>query len=204
MKTILCYGDSNTWGYDPAHGGRYPWEVRWTGVLQHLLGEGWRVLEEGLNGRTAAYPEPGRPYRSGVDYLRPCLLSHLPLDGLVVMLGTNDAKYPFALSPARIAGDMDRLLRLAGAVLEEQGATARMLLVAPAPVRAGGPFDYDESSVERIRALPALYRALAQKHGCAFLDAAGPVPEAGCDGVHFTPENHRALAGAVAAWAAGL
>ena len=86
MKTILCYGDSNTWGYIPGTGNRYPRQVRWTGVLQNLLGEKFHVIEEGLNGRTTVMDDPTRIAKNGLPYLRPCLDSHAPIDLVVLML----------------------------------------------------------------------------------------------------------------------
>lgn len=61
MRHILCYGDSNTWGYTPGTGERHAPDVRWTGVLRRLLGEGWEVLEEGMNGRTTVFDNPMSP-----------------------------------------------------------------------------------------------------------------------------------------------
>jgi lysophospholipase L1-like esterase len=89
MKTILCYGDSNTWGYAPGTGKRYLRHERWTGVLQQLLGSNAVVIEEGLNGRTTTLDDPTKPFRNGKDYLIPCLDSHAPLDLVVLMLGTE-------------------------------------------------------------------------------------------------------------------
>ena len=80
MPVIVAYGDSNTWGYDPAAGARFPAGVRWTGVMSAALGADFRVIEEGLNGRTSVFDDPIEPYRNGLDYLPPCLLSHAPLD----------------------------------------------------------------------------------------------------------------------------
>ena len=87
---ILCYGDSNTWGCNPADGTRYPADVRWTGVLADSLGEEYHIIEEGLNGRTSVYEDPVEDILSGIAYFKPCLASHMPLDCVVVMLGTND------------------------------------------------------------------------------------------------------------------
>lgn len=78
MKTILCYGDSNTWGYIPAAGERLPYEARWTGVLQKSLGDRCRVIEEGLNGRTTVWDDPFKPGRNGLKALRPILDTHAP------------------------------------------------------------------------------------------------------------------------------
>lgn len=75
-RIILCYGDSNTWGYDPATRGRFDSTTRWTGVLQTLLGDNFTVIAEGLNGRTTSWDDPLAPGRNGLTYLRPCLESH--------------------------------------------------------------------------------------------------------------------------------
>ena len=103
MKSILCYGDSNTWGYDPQTRSRFPHDVRWTGVLASSLGTGYRVVEEGLNGRTTRWDDPIEAGRNGLTFLQPCLESHLPLDLVIVMLGTNDLKQRFGLSASDIA-----------------------------------------------------------------------------------------------------
>ncbi len=92
MKTVLCFGDSNTWGYDPDASLaspfpiRHPHDVRWTGVLARELGAGWRVIEEGQNGRTTVFEDPHTPHRKGLDYLPAALESHKPLDAVVLML----------------------------------------------------------------------------------------------------------------------
>ena len=90
MKQILCYGDSNTHGYDPNTLGRYPKEKRWTSILQSLLGPEYDVINEGLNGRTTAFDREGEPYKNGYAHLIPILYTHRPLDMVVFMLGTND------------------------------------------------------------------------------------------------------------------
>jgi lysophospholipase L1-like esterase len=92
MKAILCYGDSNTWGYDPVTKGRFPRDMRWTGVLRQSLGDDYLVIEEGLNGRTTVWDDPIEGYKNGAAYLVPCLTTHRPLDLVIIMLGTNDLK----------------------------------------------------------------------------------------------------------------
>src|SRR5659263_446679 len=103
-KTILCYGDSNTWGFVPgSEGERFLWEVRWPGVLQAELGSEYRVIEEGLSGRTTVLDNPLEAYRNGREYLLPCLHSHQPLDLVVIFLGTNDLGDRYPLPPLDIA-----------------------------------------------------------------------------------------------------
>ena len=97
MRRILCFGDSNTWGYDPATGERFDEQTRWTGVLQAALGGDYTVIEEGLNGRTTVWDDPIEGHKNGHEYLVPCLETHRPLDLVVLMLGTNDLKRRFSL-----------------------------------------------------------------------------------------------------------
>lgn len=110
-KRIVCYGDSNTWGYDAVTDGRFPEEVRWTGKLQELLGEEYCIIEEGLCGRTTVFEDPLNEGLNGLTYLYPCLMSHGPLDLLVIMLGTNDSKERFSATPKNIADGMKRLVK---------------------------------------------------------------------------------------------
>ena len=101
MTTILCYGDSNTYGYNPVNGLRYPKDVRWTGVLQKLLGEQYAVIEEGCNGRTTVFEDIAEPWKAGLGYLKPCLNTHKPIDFVIMMLVVKcEAFY----SPLRISG----------------------------------------------------------------------------------------------------
>ena len=80
MPVIVAFGDSNTWGYDPATGSRFPRAQRWPSVLQRELGADFEVIAEGLNGRTTVHDDPIEPYRCGADALPPCLMSHAPVD----------------------------------------------------------------------------------------------------------------------------
>ncbi len=93
MKTILAFGDSLTWGADPVSGMRHPAELRWPNVLQSKLGGGVEVIAEGLGGRTTCYDDhTGPACRKGAKALQVALGSHMPLDLVIIMLGTNDLK----------------------------------------------------------------------------------------------------------------
>ena len=117
MKTIMCYGDSNTWGFMPKlempdveSKNRYPWDVRWTGKLQAMLGSDYRVLEEGLNGRTTMFDCPMEDHRNGLNDIDVALLTHAPIDLVVIMLGTNDTKIAFRMTDYIIAHGIERLI----------------------------------------------------------------------------------------------
>ncbi|MGH2598955.1 MAG: GDSL-type esterase/lipase family protein [Dehalococcoidia bacterium] len=203
--TVLCYGDSNTYGYPAEKVGveRWPVDVRWPGRVQELLGGGYAVIEEGLRGRTTAFDYPGgeRPGRNGLTYLGPCLHSHDPLDVVVVMLGTNDLKVAFGLSPAQIAEALDEYVDVIETeAASRDGGRAKVLLVSPAHVDNTCPdfaarrgVSYDETSVAKSRQLAEYVQAVADKRGVAFADAAS-VAWVGDDGVHLARDAHAALA----------
>src|SRR5210317_1873174 len=110
MQTILCYGDSNTWGYNPSSQQRFSPEERWTGVLQKELGMGYRIIEEGLNGRTTVWDDPIEGFKNGMSYLIPCIESHKPINLITIMLGTNDLKIHFSVSAHDIAESVGVLI----------------------------------------------------------------------------------------------
>ena len=112
MTTILCYGDSNTWGRDPISESRFGKDVRWPGVLQQELGAGYDVISEGLPGRTTVWTDPIEGHMSGKDYLIPCLNSHKPIDLIIILLGTNDLKHRFAVPAFDIAQGILYLARM--------------------------------------------------------------------------------------------
>ncbi len=202
LPVVLCYGDSNTHGADPAGGDRFPRDVRWPGVLAGLLGGEALVIEEGLNGRTTLREDPYSPGRNGLAYLVPCLESHAPVDVLVIMLGTNDLKVTFGLAASDVAAGAATLVD--AALLSQCGPNQgppKVLLVAPPALDA--PSEVMElwgfhGARERSAALPRLYRVAAEAAGVGFLDAAALVAVDPADGVHLSPASHAALARAVA------
>ena len=203
MKTILCYGDSNTWGYNPATEGRYLLEERWVSVLAAALGEGFTVIPEGLNGRTTVWPDPVEgEYKSGKTYLVPCLESHHPIDLVVLMLGTNDLKHRFGLSAWDIARSAATLVEI---ILRSDfgpdGDAPEVLLMAPPPTCVGGT-SFEEMFVgadDTSQDLGRFYRQMAQEIGCAFFDTANVIVSSKLDGIHFDVSELPKLGAAVAA-----
>ena len=107
---IVCFGDSNTWGYNPKNATRYPEEVRWTGILEEMLGNEYKIIEEGQNGRTIATDDPCEGERNGIKVIVPCIESQKPFDLLILMLGTNDLKSKFHYTASDVAGEMQQML----------------------------------------------------------------------------------------------
>jgi lysophospholipase L1-like esterase len=200
MKTILCYGDSNTWGSDPATHTRFDREVRWPGVLRRALGDGVEIIEEGMNGRTTVLDDPFEPFRNGLAYLYPCLVSHLPLDLVILMLGTNDLKKRFNVPASDIAEGVRRLVLCVRQAAVERGAGALpILLICPPPL--GMLSEFDEmfaGGKPKSRRLSTHYEAVAQEMGCHFLDAGRHIVSSDIDGIHLEASEHRKLGLAIA------
>lgn len=200
MKTVLCYGDSNTYGYNPVNGLRYPQDVRWPGKLQCLLGNGYQIIEEGCNGRTTVFDDPLEGWKNGLDYLRPCLNSHKPVDIVIIMLGSNDLKKTFHASAEQIAEGAGTLVEVIQAFTrEKQGFEPCIILVSPPEIGEGicfSPFNgsFSEDAVSRSREFPRHYRRIAEKYHCLFLNAAAYIQPSQTDSLHLPPESHARLA----------
>ena len=199
-KTILCYGDSNTWGFVPgSEGERFLWEVRWPGVLQAELGSEYRVIEEGLNGRTTVLDNPLEPYRNGREYLLPCLQSHQPLDLVVIFLGTNDLGDRYTLPPLDIARGAAQLALLAqrSEAGPGYGAPATLLCSLPQIGDTSSIVDTFSGAVAKAADLLRCFRIAADEVGAPLVDLS-PVAYDDADGVHLNAGGHRAVALAVA------
>lgn len=197
MRTILCYGDSNTWGAPPGDNGRHDWLVRWPGILQQRLGTAYRVIEEGLCGRTTCFDDPLEPNRSGRVYLPVALESHAPVELLIIMLGTNDVKARFNHSAYTIAQGAGELLL---AAKRFQPTIPYILLVSPPHVVATTNLDYSlpfEGSIKKSQELSKHYHNVANQHGCHFFDAASVAQSSPVDGIHMDAENHRLVGDAL-------
>lgn len=201
MKRILCFGDSNTFGYiSGSEHRRYDENKRWTGVLQRLLGLQFKIIEEGLNSRTIISKDlrKGKEGRCGFDYLLPCLDSHDPLDYVIIMLGTNELKVAFNKSAEEIGRDFEEFI--VKPILTRKyynGNVPKVIVISPPKVNSklanvGKEGKYDESSEEKSLLLDGIYKELSRKNDCIFLSAL--MLETGIDGVHFTEGAHQKLA----------
>ncbi|NBO21137.1 MAG: lipolytic enzyme, G-D-S-L [Rhodobacteraceae bacterium] len=203
MPSILTFGDSNTHGMAPmtAKGDyrRFAPDVRWPGALRRLKGAD--LIEDGLPGRTAQFPDPvNGAHMDGRPALRMALESHGPLDLLVLMLGTNDIKTRFGATPEMVTAGIAGLIDLAlTPVLQARHGGFRVLLICPPPVLEQGPIAGEFiGSHGKSLALPPLYQALAAAHGVGFLDAGRVIGPSPLDGVHYDEAAHAALGQAVA------
>ena len=215
MKDVLFYGDSNTWGFDPATSGRYPLGARWTTVCARALGPGYNCVPEGMNGRTTFFDDPEKGSRNGLTGLDYALQAHKPLDLLVIMLGTNDMKYTDAEGSAE---GMERLIRRALTVNGRFGTSSRVfpedgpepgtasgrhiLLVSPILLKTHIRERGDD--IESSARLAGLYRGIAEAYGLHFMDAADHASASRIDGIHLGPDGHERLGLAIAECIKGI
>ena len=199
MKSVLAFGDSNTWGLIPGsrNNDRYPFDVRWTGILQNSC-RSVHIIEEGLCGRTTASEDELKPDRKGVSALPVILKRYNPLDAVILLLGTNDCKSAFHASPEKIGKGIELCLD----EIEEYLLPCEILLVSPAVLgedvwKPEKDPEFGKESAAISRALKAEYRKIARKRGTAFLDASDYVHVNAADSEHLDEEGHRILAMAI-------
>lgn len=205
-KRILCYGDSNTWGYTPLTGERYDDDTRWTQVLARELGEDYTVIEDGLGGRTTVFEDPHVPCRSGRDGLPYALLTARPIDLVIIMLGTNDLPHTNAFGSSRGVSEIVHRTLNASTFYKDSSKIFRdapkVLLVSP--IRLHPEIDrimpesgYRGQYAESCR-FAEFTRQVAESYGLPWLDAAEYAAPSDADGVHMLPQGHIALGKAIA------
>ncbi|WP_026652830.1 GDSL-type esterase/lipase family protein [Butyrivibrio proteoclasticus] len=194
MPNILAFGDSNTWGLMPGTDKRYPWGVRWTSLVQERL-QNYRVIEEGLCGRTTVFDDKLRPFRNGAEVLPLSIETNYPLDAAIIMLGTNDCKKIFNAS-AHVIG---KGLELCISELEKSLAPEKILVISP--IALGEEVwlpekdpEFDVSSILTSRQLKKEYETIALRHGNQFLAASDYAKASTIDDEHLDEGGHRILA----------
>ena len=167
---VICFGDSNTYGYDPRgyFGGRYDGDSRWVDILASETG--WTVSNMGENGREIPSAAPVLPEDTGL---------------LIIMLGTNDLLQ--GRSPEQAAEKLNRFL--SGISLDQN----KILLIAPPPVQLGA-WVPNQQLIDDSRTFAQLCHALAAQLGIRFADAGKWDILLAYDGVHFTEQGHRTFA----------
>jgi lysophospholipase L1-like esterase len=214
-KRILCFGDSNTWGQIPGGGGRYEVDKRWPGILQKLLAEKYaadleaskfsniflrmyEIIEEGLPGRTTAFDDIqlGREGRNGKTYFYPCVLTHNPLDAIIIFLGTNDLKQRYQKATVEIANGLEELIKIVRKEsYTKDNKQPEIIILSPPIIKESvdksGKFTGSQSKSEN---LGTEFKKIALKYKCKFLDLAKVVQSSDIDGFHLDAASHQKIA----------
>jgi lysophospholipase L1-like esterase len=205
-RTILCFGDSNTWGYSPDTGERLAPDVRWPGVLAARLGGEARVIEEGLNGRTSAYDDPLDPILNGKTFLPVCLATHAPIDVVVIFLATNDVFLPEGITAHYAAMGVGVLVDMVARSESgpHESAPPVVAIVPPPFAPLGESEPSGPNALEQSQLFSEAFERMAKEHDVTLLDLRGVATSSPLDGIHFDPEGHRAIGEAVAAVLKGV
>lgn len=204
MHTVLCYGDSNTWGAVPGSDtGRFAPDVRWPGVMRARLGAGFQVIENGLNGRTTTFDYLPRHWRNGKDLLVPAIETGHPLDLVIILLGTNDVSLPYVSVSdiVRGTGELVSIVRGCDDFGPDATSPPKVLVVGPHIV---GPLSAELKPLHaeaeaKSRALAAAMSEYLGTIACDFLDLSDVVLPSDVDPWHWEAEGHRAAGAAIAA-----
>ncbi len=199
MKRIVCFGDSNTYGHDPADGSRL--ENRWTRLIRPILGEGYEIIEEGLCGRTSVFSvDTNADGWEGSTVIKPVLCTHKPFDLLIIMLGTNDLLLGAHAGADDSARGIETLIKLARECVDCKILIVSPILISPSVAESEtfAPLYGGIRACGLSKQLAPKFKAVAEKNQCGFLNAADYAHASDLDGVHMDSENHAKLAAAIA------
>lgn len=195
MKKVLCFGDSNTYGFVPEKCTRYDKNTRWTGVLQALCGSDFSIIEGGCNNRTAFVDNPAGAEQTGYKIL-PEYFTKDYFDIVVLAIGINDLQLFFRPTLEEFEQGIEKLIK----ITKDLSPNAKIILVCPSKLDLAGiksgvfSFQFDEISVEKSYHLPQIYKKLAEKHACKLVDLNEIVKVSPLDGLHFSAESHKTIA----------
>lgn len=194
MKKIICYGDSNTYGFNPYTMGRYENNERWTGILSEYLC-GFEILEEGMNNRLGFFESPDGFEYSGNKYL-PVLLNNIKdFDIFILALGTNDLQFFYNLDEQTTFSGLTDLL----GIIKNVNSSSKIIIIPPVKINEdilNGFFvnQFDKKSIERVNNVFHTFRDVAQLNNCYYYDFNEIVKPSNKDGLHYTKESHRIIA----------
>lgn len=199
MQKIICFGDSNTFGFKPADGNRFNEDIRWTGVLSKHLGSGFQVIEEGCNNRTGFFLNTEGILQSGKEYLPQCLIKHITLDIFIFALGTNDLQAIFKIDENIIKTGLKYTIDL----IRKHNSKARIIIIPPVIFSEKvlmGPYNYqfNEDSVKNSILIQKTYKDFSKKENCEYLNLNKFVLPSNLDGIHFDENSHKIIASKIA------
>lgn len=206
-KTVLIFGDSNSWGWKPENDivntlERWDDDVRWGGVMQAELGDGYKVIVDGLNARTTVWDDPIEEYRCGKNQIVPSMDAHAPFDMMVIFLGSNDLKVRYSVCAEDIANSAALLIQKAKNMAGDFTGDPKILLICPPPlgddVSKGIFANTFAPSLAKSKEMGKYYAKVAQLNGVEFLDAGTVVESSKIDGLHLDADAHQKLGKAVA------
>ncbi len=195
MKKILCYGDSNTYGFNPKTGGRYDKDIRWSGLLSSYL-PNYKIIEEGMNNRTGFFKNPSGLKQSGGEYLPIFLQNNKDIDICILSLGTNDAQFFYELDDTKTALGLKNLINS----IKEVNPKTKIIIVPPVKITdrilKSSIFSmmFDKNSIEIIQKVFPVFENIAKTNDCQYFDFNKITAPSEFDGLHYSAESHKIIA----------
>lgn len=196
MKRILCYGDSNTWGYRPGEGSRFSRNSRWPSIMPKYLKDDYIVIEEGLNGRTALNLYPGYDAANGIDFIVKTAESHVPVNIAIIFLGLNDIFAAPEEPLWKIAGAIEEIADIIIKANTSRGFGSPEIIITGLPQLALSPDEaqFYELIINKIKGFPEILHQLSEKNGYHYIDIYSKIKTSYLDGTHLDESGHRKLA----------
>lgn len=194
MNKVLCFGDSNTFGFNPKNGSRFDKSIRWTGILQRLCENKFHIIEAGCNNRTAFSDNPAGKMFSGYKILPELLQKDLSI--VILAIGINDLQFQYNVTVNDIKNGITNLIK----IIQNNNPNTKIILVSPNELTENvlkSPIFstlFDESSIEKSKILPLRYAQIAKENNCDFIDLNTFVTPSEIDGLHFEQKEHKRIA----------
>ena len=197
MINILCFGDSNTFGFIPGNGERYKKDERWSGIISNLLDSDYAVTEAGCNNRTAFSNNPAGDLFTGTKAIVPYLKNHDDWDLIILAVGANDLQFAYNVSINEFYEGMKSFIQLV-----HSHTKAQILLVCPSSIKKNVLNSFfsqmfDETSIEKSLHLPEIYEKLAKEQNLYYIDLNSISETSDDDGLHYTKQGHKKIAQAI-------
>lgn len=195
MKKIICYGDSNTSGYDPkqTNGLRYDENTRWTSLLQKNLGDEYEIINEGIPNRTGFVNNPDGFQFSAPKHFPKMISQTENFDILILSLGTNDLQFQYDISFGAIEKGLETLINLA------QEKAKKIIIIPPVILderilKGFFSYQFDETSIVKSRKIGRIFRHLANVYNCDYFDINKFTTPSDADGLHYDEASHKLIA----------
>lgn len=195
MKKILCYGDSNTFGFIPETCGRYNKSQRWSGILSEILKQNYQIIEEGMNNRTGFFKNPEGLKQSGGEYLSVYLQNHKDIDICILSLGTNDVQIFYTIDENIAKTGLKKLI----SSIKEANQNTQIIIIPPVKINdnilhSGFSLMFNEESIKKIDMIFPCFEQTAKDKNCLYFDFNTIVQPSKTDGLHYTEEAHKIIA----------
>lgn len=193
MKRILCFGDSNTFGYNPHNGTRYDKNIRWTGVLQKLAGNNYEIVEAGGNNRTAFSNNPDGTEYTGYKLIPEYLKEHY--DTIIIAIGINDLQKFYNQTLEKFEKGINNFV----SIIIKNAPKSKIIILSPSHIKknilkSNFKFLFNEESIEKSKEITPVYERIAKAYNCEFLNLNDIVETSDIDGLHYEQNEHKKIA----------